>query len=536
MTKSKMKKLALAVGVALGGMSQISTTQAMNLATDGLGQVLIFPYYTVQGGWTTAFNVTNTSDYFVAAKVRFHESYNSRDVFDFNVILSPHDVWNGYVALKGEGPAFYSLDKSCTTFSALEKDVPLDLASDGVPFYAPNLGIDGTVAYTGDADDSGPQDVARMNEGYFEVIMMGASLGNYNFAPIDDLIQGAKHDHDNQDTPPGCYNLAVAFQTYPGTPYGNNFATLQVAFSAPGMVGINPLKGSYNIVKGDEGWTASGSPTTIANFSTNANILTAALPPGGNVPFEYSYLEPTLNSGTTAAVGTDQNDGALPSTGVVGIAAVSDLLARTQVINQWSRITQNTQGWVTATDWVLTFPTKAFYADNYPDTVYSARAAERDVATSPTIPVALPGSPPAPFAKEFDDGKSCISVAGFKIYNREEYERTGSGVSPGGAGQSLCYESNVLTFGTPGLVATNILESAHAQGITLLPGENGFMNVPLTATAVDGVTNVLAGLPVIGFMITTRDTQSGVSAGGLNEAFLVDHAYMRPAAAPAVGQ
>lgn len=527
MTKSKMKKLALAVGVALGGMSQISTTQAMNLATDGLGQVLIFPYYTVQGGWTTAFNVTNTSSFYVAAKVRFHESYNSRDVFDFNVILSPHDVWNGYVAKKGEGPAFYSLDKSCTTFSALEKDVPLNLASDGVPFYSPELGIDGTVAYTGNADDSGPQDVARMNEGYLEVIMMGSATGNTGNAAVDSLVRGAKHDHNNQDTPPGCYNLAIAFQTFPGTPPGIDFPTLQFAFNNPGMGGLNPLKGSYNIVKADEGWTASGSPTTIANFSNGGNLMTTALPPGGAVPFSLSYLEPTLNSGITPAVGTNQNDGALPSTGLIGIAAVSDLLARAQVINQWSRITQNTNGWVTATDWVLTFPTKAFYADNYPDTVYSARAAERDVVAAPSIPAPLPANFPAPFAEVFDDAESCVSIAGFKIYNREEYDQPGSGVSPGGASQALCYETNVLTFGTPGLVATNILDSAHAQGITLLPGDNGFMNVPFTPTAVNGVTNVLQGLPVIGFMITTRDTQSGTSAGGLNEAFLVDHAYSR---------
>lgn len=527
MTKSKMKKLALAVGVALGGMSQIPTTQAMNLATDGLGQVLIFPYYTVQGGWTTAFNITNTSNYFVAAKVRFHESYNSRDVFDLNVVLSPNDVWNGFVAKKGDGPAFYTLDKSCTTFSAMEEDEGINLATDGIAFYDPDLNIDGTKAYTGKADDTGPQDVARMNEGYFEVIMMGASYSDFT-----DLIDGAKHDHDNQDSPTGCYDIAVAFQTYDTG--ANTFDELEFAFSYPGMTNINPLKGSYNIVNADEGWTASGSPTTIANFSTRPNILTTALPPGGGVPFQLSYLEPTLNSGNTAAVGTGPNDAALPVTTDVGVNAVSNLLARTNVINQWSRITSNARGWVTATDWVLTFPTKAFYVDNYPDTVYSARAAERDVATPPTIAAALPGSPPAPFKYEFDDGESCIGISSFKNYNREEWNKPGAGISPGGAESALCYESNVLTFEKPGSVASNILESAHAQGVTNLPGENGYMNVPLTATTVDGVTNVVAGLPVIGFMITTRDTQTGVSAGALNEAFLVDHAYVRPVTQPAV--
>ena len=93
MMNGKVKKLALAVGVVLGGVSMVPTAQAVSVAQDNIGQALIFPYYTVQGGWMSLFGVTNTSGNIVAVKVRFRKSYNSRDVLDFNIILSPYDVW-----------------------------------------------------------------------------------------------------------------------------------------------------------------------------------------------------------------------------------------------------------------------------------------------------------------------------------------------------------------------------------------------------------------------------------------------------------
>jgi hypothetical protein len=99
MMNRKMKQLALAVGVALGGIGMLPSAQAVSVATDNLGQVLIFPYYTVRDGWTTLFGVVNTNPNAVAVKVRFREAYNSRDIFDFNIILSGHDVWTGWVRM-----------------------------------------------------------------------------------------------------------------------------------------------------------------------------------------------------------------------------------------------------------------------------------------------------------------------------------------------------------------------------------------------------------------------------------------------------
>ena len=70
---------------------------AVNLNPDGLGQVLLYPYYTVNGGQQTVLSVINTTAVGKAVKVRFLEGYNSREVLDFNLFLSEFDVWTASV-------------------------------------------------------------------------------------------------------------------------------------------------------------------------------------------------------------------------------------------------------------------------------------------------------------------------------------------------------------------------------------------------------------------------------------------------------
>lgn len=58
--------------------------------------------------------MVNTSNQVVAVKVRFRESYNSRDVFDFDLILSPLDEWTAWVTDSANGPVIHTEDTSCT--------------------------------------------------------------------------------------------------------------------------------------------------------------------------------------------------------------------------------------------------------------------------------------------------------------------------------------------------------------------------------------------------------------------------------------
>ncbi len=48
-------------------------------------------------------------------KIRWREALNSREVRDFNVILSPNDVWTGVVTSTVDGALVRTFDKSCTS-------------------------------------------------------------------------------------------------------------------------------------------------------------------------------------------------------------------------------------------------------------------------------------------------------------------------------------------------------------------------------------------------------------------------------------
>ncbi len=105
----KKSTLALSVIAALGGLGFASSALAITtigggaadalvLNHDGIGHQLIIPYFTVQGDNATLMNITNTD--LVngkVVKVRFRGAANSDDLFDFQVLMSPGDVWTATI-------------------------------------------------------------------------------------------------------------------------------------------------------------------------------------------------------------------------------------------------------------------------------------------------------------------------------------------------------------------------------------------------------------------------------------------------------
>src|SRR5690554_4995677 len=101
--KKKLLSTAIAAGMGMGLMS--TAAQAVYVNAQGTGQVLLYPYYSADSGNDTYVQVVNTSDIGKAVKVRFVESKNSQEVLDFNLYLSPHDVWAGAITATGNGGA-----------------------------------------------------------------------------------------------------------------------------------------------------------------------------------------------------------------------------------------------------------------------------------------------------------------------------------------------------------------------------------------------------------------------------------------------
>ena len=102
----KLRKQATyaAVAGALAGVGMVGSAQAVIVNPDGLGEVLIYPYYTVRNNQTTVFSVVNTTTASKAVKVRFLEAKNSQEVLDFNLYLSRRDVWVAAIVQTAAGP------------------------------------------------------------------------------------------------------------------------------------------------------------------------------------------------------------------------------------------------------------------------------------------------------------------------------------------------------------------------------------------------------------------------------------------------
>src|SRR5690606_35362093 len=109
-----MKKKLLPLAMLAGLAGAAGTAQAAYLNSDGLGETLIYPFYSVEGGQDTYFTVVNTTDLTKAVKVRIIEAMNSAEVLDFNLYLSPQDHWSGVITATDDGAMLRTFDNSCT--------------------------------------------------------------------------------------------------------------------------------------------------------------------------------------------------------------------------------------------------------------------------------------------------------------------------------------------------------------------------------------------------------------------------------------
>ena len=101
---------ALASGVAFSG-----SAQAVHLAEDGIGQVLMGPIYlALDGGYTTKVAIVNTrNDAAVKAKVVLRSQVTSVEVLDFICYLTPADVCRFEIRNVNGQATFYSDDGTC---------------------------------------------------------------------------------------------------------------------------------------------------------------------------------------------------------------------------------------------------------------------------------------------------------------------------------------------------------------------------------------------------------------------------------------
>ncbi len=506
---------------------------AVNVSQDGLGQVLIMPYYTTQADNETLISITNATDQVKAVKVRFREAQNSAEVLDFNLYLSPYDVWTGKVmdAEDGVGAALITRDTSCT--------VP-KIPDDGVAFR--NYVYAGAGNFTGDAGDQG---MGRTSEGYVEVIEMGVVREDTNPA------NWATHDQTT-GVPANCSGLVGYWSKDDKGQEGVWLVDSSTYMDPP----TGSLFGEANIINVKNGVEASEPVTVLDNFYVFPGDLHAE--PGSGAP-TLEQANPKVSdifiSGDVAVQRDIWNE---------GMDAVSASLMASSILNGYS-VNPAVQS---ETNWVVTFPTKWWYSrqalpeDREPFTNQFAGVLDTDTPPGPgaalepvtmsywdreervpgtvDIPIDPEGpdfSPTLPPPEECEPGvdPECtptwvlpyeVNVVGFNVVERD-----------GDTGEStVISESDVLgsqwakvSFGLVNLKGNRNFRTGWAKmnfGPVYSAGQQVSSDrVLVSKPDGDGNTTVYTGLPVIGFMATVLQNEH--VGEGAAYASTAEHRYMR---------
>lgn len=531
----KKTKIAAMTAVVLGlsSMAISPTAHAVSVAEGGsTGQVLIFPYYNVNNGFVTGFNITNTTDKYKAVKMRFRESGTSNDVLDFNVYMSPFDVFAVALGQTGDGGVLLTTkDKTCT-FPAIPE---------------------GGVTFRDVYDSVEPED---MREGYLEVIEMGevkesAKVGD-KFITTDGIL------HDSSGTPIDCSVINSAWQGGIFTQGGsasNGAGIHEVLADSPGFPtnavkvvdaafygeaepdNLNPptggLMGSEVLIDSVNVAGFVAEPVTINNYSDKAQhylssdenfYLLPSLASGSILTMEdldQSANPATLEDATWTTVARDfglDDKNVLPRISVpsgINPMPMAHAMAVTGLMNQFLL------GGETSTDFVVAAPMRKHGI--YNDFQYVTGAANFD--DTKDIPVA--GNETNGYWKflDVDDVN-----APFIFWNREEAkdEPEAGDFSPpvNTAGVNVPFERevNILALSLTTTSNPSVLGSDNAQNLEITTGfESGwgkftFSNYDLAAArytdwvAAPAGTAGTKGVPLSGF-IAARGAIGGQSVG-----------------------
>jgi len=487
--------------------------------------VLIYPYYTVNsiGGnaYNTYISVTNTSTVAKVTKVRFREGRTSAEVLDFNLYLSPNDVWVGALGPEGTDPnsparLFGNFETSCTY-----PQIP----ALGVSFV--------NTAYTTGQDSLPGTGLDRTREGYVEIFDMATLAGTFATAVTHTSIGVA---------PPNCSLVRADLTTLAG------FAT-NVLSPIGGLYGQGTI---INVTAGAAVGYKADALDAYRSTQYYADVSTVR-PQLGQDAAPFSLVLANNRAVTDTWVAGIGGVGA-PTAGAKAVAAV---FMHASVLNDYI-LDVNTRS---NTDWVMTFPGKhEFYPTPTPVPPYSAVLVTTGACESVTFTFF-----------DRDEQSTTPPPGGFSPQQ----------AGPGPNNSSLCWESTVVSVrnslahtSASDISATDprsgVLGSKNVRAVSVLGTFNaGWLNITFTgANATAGMGPSLAGgtltaantagpppgfgpvgvatgsfaatphtfigLPVTGFMVNSRANASvacttpGGTAGSCvgNYATLFGHSYV----------
>jgi hypothetical protein len=455
--KNSFKPLVLATAVAGLAAGTANAQPPTGGFYPSLGDAAFVPYYTVEGEWVTGVHIINTSsDNAVVVKIRLRRAEDSLDVLDFNLILSPEDVWTGTLTGDDAEMRFVTEDNSCTAPELLDN-------GDGKT-YAPVFG---------------PR-IEGAQEGYIEVIGMGEVTDS-----DDSVWVYSKHGADG--VPADCDIVRQNF--FVDALVDNDETSIDSSLVEDGEDSTtfygstdNVLKVSYFIRDNESGIEFGNNAMHFQNFS-----------PFAMMSHQQFGLENYSQEPSDALNGWDFPDvrgGGNNTPTRNSLFRVRDQLGAVEVMNDWSY----NPATGAATDWVVTFPgqyaLEDFYLKNFgaPNAVWDYRE----------IPV----------------------TAAFTIRDREEDGGVPGGLnfspSPAPDTTTLEYEVNVIEWGGLEVLNSNYVTAVDPRdnqidspvgwarlAVTARSGPSGSQNV--IADGVNAWCDVAAGETNLGGDVASAD-------------------------------
>ena len=546
----KMRKNAVALSVAalVGGLSMVGgasaavitavDTTAVDLRVNagGIGHSLLVPYYTAQSGNSTLINIVNTDTVNgKAVKLRFRGASNSDDVLDFQLFLSPGDVWSGNINRRADGLATINTnDNSCT----------LPAIVTGQPFVTTRL----QSGLTADAQ------AAQTREGYVEIFNMA------DVRPGTTLFTAIKHVNG---VPP-CGGALNALGEDPATETRANtlglFAPTSGLFSNFGI--INQTNGAtswteqatsivaVNGVQGQAGEFTSGAGNIVFSPQTNAPIN------GGLAAIVQRTADPLLRTGRVAALNFDVPDMSTPYTRSAGgltplspirqASNLSQAIATTSIRNEFLTTSSINAG----TDWTLSFPTRRYnialdYAAVGEKRVFTdfttAQAPEDTTTRVNYFSLANTSVETSPRTNNYPQicvGAGSVNTTGATVdasilsfYDTSERANIASTdfvISPGAGPRALsfCGEVTVLTFDQDATQPSRVLNAFITRNDVTVPAFPG-TSVKDSGWLTISTGGLGGGLPLLGsyFLKATNPANAGFST---NYGGNWEHRYQRP--------
>ena len=485
-----------------------TNANAFELSNGGVGHNLIVPYFTAQDGNMTVLHLTNTDvKNGKAVKVRFRGAANSDDILDFQVLLSPGDVWTGAVTAGADGVAQLTTADGTCTVPQLTKGVAQS-------FDTRRL--------------SAADKAAGTREGYVEIFNMadipdldvyGSPAGKSalfkaikhvgGVAPCTaSVIDTALLETNYTEATAAAAGFATPTTGLMGDWYIINVAktttfsggaTALTAVSAAGVAG----RGNFVLfpqlsasVGSPDAFTADPALRTVPTNVGTTKVVGGAvdpLPANYTLPVvEAAYYDlPDLSTPYLAPANT-------PIT-AAGAATQAELLTQQLAVKSITNQYANDASITAKTDWVFSMPTRR----------YSVAMDYR--ATTP-VRVFTPGILSGRDAFFYtgntavDAGKICVNSDGQSFFDREETTKSSGAVfSPGSVDKTrFCGETSVLSFADAG---TSVLGATVARQDT---GSSAYVN----GWSVISTANGGAGLPILGssfIKLTNPQASAGMS-------------------------